>query len=108
MPDRDLARMVTLLANRAARARRLCAEADVVDAPLLDRERQIVDIVDAGIEEQIVAEILPPRDAVVGRRDEPIERTTAVGDADPEVREALELIPICQNPGRQEGLDDEA
>ena len=70
-------------------------------------QRQVVDVVHAGVEEQVLLHVLAPRDAVVGRRDEAVQRAAAVGDADPQVGEPLELVAVGQDAGGQERLDDE-
>ena len=56
-----------VLANRATGARSLGTEADVVHAPLLDRQLQIVLVVDAGVEEQVVLDVGVAWNPMVGR-----------------------------------------
>src|SRR5690349_492093 len=100
--------MIAFLPNCATGAGGLGAEADRVNSPLLDGEGQIVDVVDAGVEEQVLLQVLAPRNTVVGGRDEAVQRAAAVRDADAQVREAVELVAIGQDAGGQERLNDEA
>src|ERR1700761_3095279 len=92
--------------DRVARAGRLAAEHHPLHASLLDRRLKEVQVIAAGVVEQVVAQV-PLRDVMVGRN-EPVKRAAAVADDHPELGIPVEYVPVGQELAGQVLLGDES